>query len=219
MRFINLLIVAFLFVGINSQGAYEVKRRDLKLPNQKLMRTQSVENAALGAADAILDDEDGDDDGNAVTVTTFVSQPDVPRVLSVTPGGTTADVAAGNVVITGTNIYGETITDTLAFLANASTATTGTKAFASVTSIVFPVEDSPYGATWDVGETDSIGLDRCMDADNVVFATFDGAYEGTRPTVGYDADEVEKNFANPNGTLNGAKDLFFYYIENYRCNP
>ena len=37
------------------------------------------------------------------TVTSFTAQPDVPRIVSVTPGGTTNDVPAGDVTVNGKN--------------------------------------------------------------------------------------------------------------------
>src|SRR5262245_13016458 len=74
------------------------------------------------------------------SVTTFDAQPDYARNLVITPGGTTGDVPAGDVVVTGTNIRGEIITESFTFAANASTATTGSKAFKTVTSVVFPIQ-------------------------------------------------------------------------------
>src|SRR4051794_5122236 len=54
---------------------------------------------------------------SASVTTTIIptAQPDYARKISVTPGGTTADVAAGSYVLTGTNIRDEIITDTLTF--------------------------------------------------------------------------------------------------------
>lgn len=215
---LNLLILALLFSYV-AGAAYEVRRLDLKLPTQNILKFEEIDNAALATDDEILDDHAGDTTGVDVTVTTFAAQPDVTRVLSVTPGGTTADVAAGNVVISGLNIYGQAITATIAITENQSTLISGVKAFLSVTSIVLPAEDSPYGATWDVGYTDKLGMLRCMDGDNLVWPTFAGVYEATRPTVTSDADEVEKNFFLLNSALDGASDIDIYYLENYRCSP
>ena len=211
------LILAFA-LALPTNAAYEVKQRDLKLPSQNPPRRIQIANAVLADADRILNDNAGGGASGA-TVSSFLAQPDVCRVITVTPGGTTADVGAGDITITGTNAFGETITDTITLTANQSTLGAGTKAFCAVTSIAFPAEDSPYGATFDVGVSDKLGLDRCMDGDAVLLTMFAGAYEGTRPTVTYDADEVEKNTVDINGTLDGAKDIDLYFLENYACAP
>jgi hypothetical protein len=61
--------------------------------------------------------------------------PDYARALAVV--GSAAGIA-GDVVITGTNLAGETITETLAL--NGTTAKAGTKAFKTVTRVVLPVQ-------------------------------------------------------------------------------
>jgi len=221
MKIIHIILafVAFAFVSNYSIAKVYDRNmgRDLKLPAQKMLEYQRVSAPAAASTAYILTANDGDDSGAAATVSTFTAQPDVPRVLVVTPGGTTADVAAGNVVITGTNIHGEAITDTLAFLANASTATTGTKAFKTVSSIVFPAEDSPYGATWTVGITDKLGLKHCLaQAGDVIQTVFNGTREATQATCNADVDEVEKNYCDPNSAADGS-NVDFYFVQNYRC--
>jgi hypothetical protein len=101
-------------------------------------------------------DPDGILDGQATsasvvtTVTEFLAQPDVPSVITVLPGGTTADVPAGDVTITGTDIGDNVISEAVTFAANASAAQESTYAFKTVTSIAFPVQDGA-SATYDVG--------------------------------------------------------------------
>lgn len=145
------------------------------------------------------------------TVTSFTAQPDVARILSVTPGGTTADVPAGDVTITGTNIRDEVITDVVTFAANASTKGVTLKAFKTVTSVVFPIQDGG-SATYGIGVEDALGLDRCMTSDELILTTFNGAFESTRATVVYNASDVSKNTIDVNGTLNGAKDVVAVYV-------
>ena len=222
MRLINILIILSFVFCVNNVFAKIYDRnqgRDIKLPSQHVLESITIADAAAAATANVLNDNDGDTDGSGATVSTFLVAQDVPRALQITPVSTTADVKAGNVTVTGTNVFGETITEAFAFLDNASTATTGTKAFKTVTSISFPAEDSPYTAQWDVGFTDKLGLDHCMDyAGDLAWATADGTYEGTRPTCTADADEVEKNVCDPNTAANGAVDFTFYFIQNYRCH-
>ena len=145
------------------------------------------------------------------TVTSFTAQPDFARQISVDPGGTTASVPAGDVTVTGTNIRDEVISDVVTFEANATAAGYTTKAFKTVTSVVFPIQDGA-GATYDSGINDALGLDRCMSANEVLRATMDGTIEATLPTVTYHATDVSKNTVTPNTALNAALDLRVVYI-------
>lgn len=73
-----------------------------------------------------------------------------PRQLTfTTAGGTAADVPA-NVVITGTNEFGATASETLA-LSQSAAAVTSVNAYKTITSIVYPAADG-------VGGTVSIGI-------------------------------------------------------------
>lgn len=174
------------------------------------LRRQKWTNAVAIDADRLKNDL-ATSNSVITTVTTFLAQPDFARQITITPGGTTASVPAGDVTITGTNIRDEVITDVVTFAANATDAGATTKAFKTVTSMVFPIQDGA-GATYDVGVNDALGLDRCMSANEVLRATMDGAIEATLPTVTFDTNEVEKNTATPNTALNAALDLALVYI-------
>jgi len=146
------------------------------------------------------------------TVTTFTAQPDFARQITILPGGTTADVKAGDYVITGTNIRGEVISDTLVFADNATVAQTSVKAFKTVTSIVYPVQDGT-AATFAVGINDALGLDRCMNANEVILVTVAaGVFETTRPTVTFHATDVSRNTIDPNTALDAAKDVTCVFV-------
>lgn len=161
--------------------------------------------------DRILNDQATSNSVITTVSSGFLAQPDFARKITVTPGGVTADVPAGDVTINGTNIRGEAISEALTFLANATGAQTTTKAFKTITSIVFPIQDGA-GATYDVGVTDALGLDRCMNGNEVILATLDGTYETTRPTVTAHATDVSKNTVDPNTALDGSKDLAVVYV-------
>lgn len=151
------------------------------------------------------------------TVTTFDLQPDFARCISVDPGGTTADVPAGDVTVNGTNIRGEVISDIITFAANATAAIATLKAFKTVTSVVFPVQDGA-AATYDIGYTDAMGLDRCMAGNEVILATMDGVYETTRPTVVAHATNVSNNTIDPNTALDAGKDLVAVFVSTEKTN-
>lgn len=71
-------------------------------------------------------------------------------ILQILPGGTTADVPAGDIDIEGTDLLGAVQTEAITLLANASTAKEGVKVWKSITKITFPVQDGA-AATYDVG--------------------------------------------------------------------
>lgn len=216
-------LLAMCMVGLLSTQSHainlKVSRQDQKLATQAMVEHDTVATPVVADDNRILDDEDGDSDGNAVTITTFLAQPDVARAFTITPGGTLADVKSGLVTISGTDLHGNLINEDFQFNDNHSGAVAGLAAFLTVTSIVFPVEDSPYGATWDVGVGDVLGLRRCLEAaGNVFFATLDGVYESTRPTI-VQSTALAGNTADINGTLNGSKNVDIFYVQNFTCLP
>jgi hypothetical protein len=71
----------------------------------------------------------------AQDVASAITQPDMPRIVTI-KGGIAGQT--GNVVITGTNILGASITDTIAL--NGTGEVAGTKAFQTVSNIHLPVQ-------------------------------------------------------------------------------
>lgn len=70
--------------------------------------------------------------------------------VQILPGGTTADVAAGDILIAGRDLEGNGQIDTLTLTANQSSVEEGSIVFQYITSIVFHQQDGA-GATFDVG--------------------------------------------------------------------
>ncbi len=219
---ISIIALLGLLFSVSAYPAVQRLFQDAKLPTQQMVEKQTITNpAAAGTAD-VLSAHAGATSAAAASATTFVAQPDVPRNLVITPAGTTADVAACTIVVTGTDFFGAAVTENFAFLANASSATTGAKAFKTVTSVAFPAgcEDSPYGATWSVGYGEKLGLKRCMDsAGHILFSTIAGAKEATAPTMVASASAVSGNTADFNGTMNGSNDFELFFFQNFRCVP
>lgn len=136
------------------------------------------------------------------TVTTFLqTAPDYPRNVTVTPGGTTADVAAGNILVNGTDIYDQVIQDSIAIAANASTIVTGVKAFKTITSVVFPIQDGA-AATYTIGTGPALGLGRMYTKPCVLQSKAASTIEGTAPTLVADPNEISKNTITYNTALN-----------------
>lgn len=146
------------------------------------------------------------------------TDPDVPRVISVTSGGTAADIATCTVTVTGRNVEGKEISETFAFSANTAETKTGTKAFKRVTSISIPAQDGA-AATFSVGTGAALGLNHKLTSGKVTIQVFqDTAVDGSNPTAQaapsastVDGDEVEKNTVTPATTPDGSTFLTIVY--------
>lgn len=221
-KLISLIISGmFFFVCLNA-FALPVNRsfQDLKLPTQALLEKQTFTNLRAADTNYVLDGVAGPTSAAAYNITTGITNPDQPRNLIITPGGTTADVKGCTITLTGTSYLNKTITEDFVIADNQSTATTGAKAFKTVSRVAFPAdcEEGGFAATWSIGLGEKIGLKRCMNfAGDFAWSTVAGAYESTRATVTADDNEVEKNTADFNGTMNGSNDFQAFFVQNFGC--
>lgn len=219
------LLLSVMVLGEYSQAVpLSVSRRDAKFPTQQMVEKQTFTDALASNAGGIKNaGYAGPTSAAAVTLTTFDAQPDVPRTLSVTPGGTTGDVEACVVTISGTDIFGGSISETFTFAANATGKVTGFKAFASVTSAVWPAncESGGFAATWSIGTEAALGLKRCVtNAGDYFFSLLNGAKEATGPTIHSSGNSsVASNTVVFNGSLDGSNDFILYFMQNYQCFP
>lgn len=192
--------------------------RDLKPATQAMLEYQRIATPVV-ANTTRLKSLTASSSSVTTTISTFSAQPDVPRNITITTGGTTNDCKAANVTVSGKNFYNANITEAIAITDNQAGTSSGLKAFKSVSSVSIPAQDGS-GCTYAVGVGDVLGLKSCMkQAGDVAWAVYDGAYETTRPTCVADADEVEKNTCDVNGTLNGSKNIDIYYVQNFACHP
>ena len=158
------------------------------------------------ATEAVVADEDGVHASitateAAKTITTEITNPPCPRNITITCTHGEGSNMSGNVVITGTNIFGETITDTIAEGADGS-AIQGTYAFKTVTSILVPGW-TQSGDKITVGFGDKLGLPFYLyGKDQVIQCSFDYVIEETRATVVADDGDIEKNTILLNSSLN-----------------
>src|SRR5271165_2079670 len=104
------------------------------------------------------------------TITASIPSPVHPRNVTITGN---ASANAGNVVITGTSMRGNTITETIALSGTSTVA--GNYAFATITSIQLPIQTHSGTDTVSVGWGTKLGLDRQLLASTVFIATVDGA--------------------------------------------
>jgi hypothetical protein len=145
-------------------------------------------------------------DGVTTDVTTGITNPDIPRILSITGN---ASGITGNVVIDGTNYNDEVISETI--VANGTNTVSGTKAFKTVTGITLPAFNAT-GDTISVGIGDILGLNRIV-ANTVVFvATADGVKETIDPTI-TESVNLEENLIEFSTIPDGSTNLVCYFIE------
>lgn len=149
---------------------------------------------------------------NAVFKTATIHNPDVPRNITATAGGTAGDIKAIQPIVRGTNENDVAISETMpAFTVNTTGDVVGAKSFKTVTSIDLPVHDGT-GATTSFGTGAKLGIGEMLDRDNVLRAFLADVKEATAPTVVTDSDEVEKNTFALNSALNGT-DVTILYLE------
>lgn len=148
---------------------------------------------------------------------------DVARNLVVTPGGTTADVKAGDITVTGTNVEGKVISEAFTFLANATDPTVGSKAFKTVTGISIPAQDGG-AATFAVttGAKLGIGMRNIASMPIKVLARSAAGVETLEDAAAsaFSTTLVESNTVTTTTTMDGAVG-FRVYVLNYKfaINP
>ena len=140
------------------------------------------------------------------TITTGITNPDFPRLLVIDSDG----AATGNVVITGTNIRGEAITDTIAL--NGTNAVPGVKAFKTIASIQLPVKAASE-SVW-VGWLDKLGLQSIPLSTSVISETSNNAADTGGAILTRDADEIEKCVYDPVTECDASVDKAIIYISN-----
>lgn len=137
----------------------------------------------------------------AADVTTNITNPTVPRVITVK--GNQAGVA-GNVVITGTNMADEAITETIV-AADAGTVA-GLKAFKTVTKINVPALVGA-GDTIAIGVGPALGVPYKMEfATDVLKCYFAGAAEALAAQT-VSTTDLSLNTVTTTTALDGVKDL------------
>lgn len=145
------------------------------------------------------------DNGAQQVVTTGITNPDVPRSVSATAGGTATDIKAISVIVAGTNAEDVAITETLpAFTVDTAGTVQGSKAFKTVTSITIPAHDGT-GATTAIGRGPKLGIGSRLSRNAVRAAYLNGVLEGTPPTVATSATALESNTAQLASALNGSE--------------
>jgi len=142
--------------------------------------------------------------------------PDVgARNVTVTQTAVDTEDTNGTIVVAGTDLAGNAITETIT--PNAGATVAGAKAFATITSItgagwaVDGVEGTKDKIT--VGFGAVIGLpDKLTDTAQVFAASLNNVREGTHPTVTVSATLLENNSVDLNSAYNGTPVKVYYWI-------
>lgn len=150
------------------------------------------------------------DTGAPVTVTTAITNPDVPRNITATAGGTNTDIKAIQVVVTGTDINDAVLTETLpVFTVDTAGTVVGNKAFKTVTSVAIPAHDGT-GATTAIGTGAKLGLPSKLSVNTVDAAYLATVKEGTAPTVAVSSTVFASNTVTLNSALNAGAVVIIY---------
>lgn len=153
------------------------------------------------------------------TITSGITNPDVPRALRLAFSGTTNDIRAGVVEVHGTNVEGAVIHEEFVLSDNQSADIDGVKAFKTVTSIDVPPMDGT-GATISVGYTNKLGVNHRLYANNTTVKVYTSTDVDDRipptlqgaPTVVADEVNVEQNLVTPATAPDGSTFLTICYV-------
>jgi hypothetical protein len=143
----------------------------------------------------------------AQTVTTSITNPDFPRLVTVKGN---ASGITGNVVIAGTNIRGESISDTIAL--NGASEVAGVKAFKTVTSITLPIQTHAGTDNVSVGISDKLGLQSIPLSTSVIQEISNNANDTGGAVLTRDSDEIEKNVFDPTTQCDGSVSKAIVYV-------
>lgn len=183
------------------------------LYNNTFGYTETQKKVAAGTATAILASTSLSSSA-ATSVTSGLSDPDVPRALSVTVGGTASSVNTGQVVVTGTNIEGKVITESFIMTIATTGVINGTKAFRTVTQVDAP-KQAGSGVTITVGTRNVLGINHRLFNQNTTVKVYSATtvygaltLQGA-PTVVANESSISQNTVQPATTPDGST---FYVI-------
>jgi len=140
-------------------------------------------------------------------ITTGITNPPTPRVLSVTGS---ADTAIGEVEITGTDAAGALLEETLELDGNPLTVV-GTKAFATVTKITLPALAGANGETISVGLAGAFGLPYKLPYDTIL-KIYNGGTATTVASSSFSPTVLASNYIVPTSALDPTKQVDVYLI-------
>ena len=189
------------YLGELGTDVYGVSANEMRLAHFGTTAAEGIAADADGVHAAVASKT------TAQTITTGITNPPYPRNITITIGGTTGDVKAGNIVVYGTNIAGKAISETFTLTDNDTEVDAGVKAFKTVDKITIAAHDGT-NATFTFGFGELMGLPFMLKGKPLVFVLDDGVL-ATTPVITADDNELEKNVIDMDGSLNGSVyDIF-----------
>lgn len=157
------------------------------------------------------------------TLTPTTTEIATPRNVTVTLAGTTANIGAGNIVITGHNSEGALITENLAVTAATGGLLTGNKAFYDITTVAFPATTGS-GVTASIGYGSKLGI-RMRNLASMPIQLLKISSTGVESieaaaATNFSTSDVSLNTVTPTTTPDGTIE-FRVYVLNYKwaINP
>ena len=181
----------------------------------ELKRTKAASNTAILASTTLAT--------SAATVLTPTAEPDISRNITVTLAGTTANIGAGNIVVTGRNSEGAVITENIAVTAATGGTLSGNKAFSMVTNVSFPATTGS-GVTATVGYGNKLGI-RMRNLTGMPIKLFKRTAAGVEtledPSASaFSTTVVENNTVTPTTAPDGTIEFRVYVLNyNWGVNP
>lgn len=184
------------------------------LYNTTFAYTETLKKVAAGTSTAVLAAISASSSADT-TVVSGITNPDVPRALSVTVGGTATSVNTCSVVVTGLNVEGKTITESFVVSIGTTGTINGVKAFKTVSSVLIP-KQAGSGVTVAVGTRNLLGVNHRLFNQNTTVKVFSATAVNnnaltlqSQPTVVAHEVEIERNTVSPATTPDGTT---FYVI-------
>jgi len=144
-----------------------------------------------------------------ITTNILAAGLDFARTVTIKPTKAGGSAITGDVVITGTNIRDEAVTDTITCSTD-TTVVEGVVAFKTITKIHVPARQTASDAI-EIGTGTKLGLDRICVGNEVLMGTVDGVREGTMPIITADTT-IGKNVVLFNTTLANTKTFVVNYV-------
>ncbi len=198
------------------------------LYNNSFGYTETHKKVSVASATAVLAATSAAT-GALTTVTANITQPDVPRNATVTPGGTAANILDSAVVLNGINIEGKPISELFQVVAGSTTAIVGNKAFKRIDSVVLPGAQGS-GVTFAVGTGAKLGINHRLYRNNTTVKVYaDTSSDNTStltltlqgvPTVSVSGEQLELNTVTPLTAPDGTTFLTICYeYDNWALEP
>jgi glucan 1,3-beta-glucosidase len=191
----------------NSQNLKNIYAVSFGYTSTKKKVANGTSTAILGATATTL---------AAQTITANITDPDVPRAISVTVGGTASSILDSQVIVTGYNSEGKVITETFQTTASGTGTINGTKAFAKVTSVFIPGQAGTAG-TIAVGTQNKLGVYHRLFPNNTTVKVYQSTAIASAPTlqgvptVVANEATLERNLVTPLTAPDGTTFLYICY--------